>query len=233
MLNKILNRIFPIITKQKTYTEEYLNWLCFANAGMLNPGNIYLMKYAIDHLPSDDPIIEIGSFCGLSTNVISYFLKKRINKIFCVDKYIFEGAENGGYLGNSDISHSDYKSFVKKNFLRNISFFSTSKPYPIELFSDEFFERWSENTQITDLFGRSVQLGGRVSFCYVDGNHTYEYVKRDFNNIDRHLVSGGFILFDDSDDTNPFGLTKLMREINRDPRYRLVMKNPNYLFQKY
>ena len=164
---------------------------------------------------------------------LAIFSKKRINKIFCVDKYIFEGAENGGYLGNSDISHSDYKSFVKKNFLRNISFFSTSKPYPIELFSDEFFERWSENTQITDLFGRSVQLGGRVSFCYVDGNHTYEYVKRDFNNIDRHLVSGGFILFDDSDDTNPFGLTKLMREINRDPRYRLVMKNPNYLFQKY
>ena len=152
--------------------------------------------------------------------------------MFCSDKWIFEGAENGGYLGNSDISHSDYRSYVKESFTRNISLFSPNKPYPIELFSDEFFEKWSENSEMTDIFGRSVHLGGRVSFCYVDGNHTYEYTKRDFDNIDKYLVSGGFILFDDSDDSDPFGLTRLMKEINRDPKYHLVMRNPNYLFQK-
>ena len=235
-MNRISSLIFRALTYRtvKTYSDEYLDWLRFANAGMLHPGNIFAMKYAIDHLPSDDCVIEIGSFCGLSTNVISYFLRKsnKKNKMFCADKWIFENAENGGNLGSSDISHSDYRSYVKESFSRNINLFSPNKPYLIEQFSDEFFENWSQNVEMTDLFGRNVKLGGNVSFCYVDGNHTYEYTKRDFDNINKHLVSGGFILFDDSSDSDPFGLTKLMKEIKRNPEYRLVMKNPNYLFQK-
>jgi hypothetical protein len=43
---------------------------------------------------------------------------------------------------------------------------------------------------------------------------------------------GGFILFDDSSDKNPFGLTKLMKEIKAQKNYELVIKNPNYLFKK-
>ena len=60
----------------KKNEDEYLNWLRFANAGMLHPGNIHAMEYAIQNLPTNHPILEIGSFCGLSTNVISYLLQK-------------------------------------------------------------------------------------------------------------------------------------------------------------
>lgn len=100
------------------------------------------------------------------------------------------------------------------------------------MFSDDFFLKWAENAHVTDIFGRTVQLGGRISFSYIDGNHTYDYTKRYFENVDRYLVPGGFILFDDSSDIDQFGLTRLMQEIRKDSRYRLVMKNPNYLFQK-
>lgn len=201
---------------------------------MLHPGNIYAMKYAIDHLPGDEPVIEIGSFSGLSANVISYFLRKyhRTNKMFCSGKWIFEGAERGVYLGDRDILHSDYRTYVMENFKRNIDMFSPNKPYPIEMFSDDFFLKWAENAHMTYIFGRTVQLGGRISFSYIDGNHTYDYTKRDFENVDRYLVPGGFILFDDSSDIDQFGLTRLMQEIRKDSRYRLIMKNPNYSFQK-
>lgn len=62
--------------RRKTLKDEYLDWLCFANAGMLDPGNIYSMDIAVRNLPSGSPVVEIGSFCGLSSNVISYLLLK-------------------------------------------------------------------------------------------------------------------------------------------------------------
>ena len=235
-----MKSIFSVLIKirdrlsMKTVEDEYLTWLRFANAGMLNPGNVYAMKYAIENLPTNDPIVEIGSFCGLSTNVLSYFLRKyqRKNIIFCSDKWIFEGSEEGVNLGLSDISHAEYKPYVKETFMRNINFFSPNRPRPIELFSDEFFQKWKEQKEVIDVFNQSIILGGNISFSYIDGNHTYEFAKRDFENVNQHLVPGGFILFDDSSDSDPFGLTKLMREIKQRSDYSLVMKNPNYLFQK-
>ena len=229
----LLHKARSLITMKK-YNDEYLNWLRFANAGMLNPGNVYAMKHAIDRLPTNDPIVEIGSFCGLSTNVISYFLRmaEKKNIMFCSDRWIFEGAETAKNLGNSDILHSDYRTFIKESFIRNIKLFSPNLPYPIELFSDDFFEKWHESSQMIDVLGRPIKLGGKISFCYIDGNHTYEYAKRDFENVDKNLVAGGFILFDDSSDSDPFGLTKLMTEIKKRSDYKLIMKNPNYLFQK-
>ena len=219
----------------KTISDEYINWLTFANAGMLHKGNIYCMDYAIRNLPSDNPVLEIGSFCGLSTNVITYLLAKhnKSNQIISSDKWIFEGAENGGNLGLSNISHHDYREYVISSFKRNMELFSReNKPYTIEVFSDEFFELWDRGDKVKDIFDRDIQLGGKFSFCYIDGNHTYEYAKRDFENVNKNLDVGGYILFDDSSDADPFGLTRLMKEIKNNKDYKLVMKNPNYLFMK-
>ncbi|MCP9886994.1 class I SAM-dependent methyltransferase [Cyanobium sp. ATX 6A2] len=219
----------------KTISDEYINWLTFANAGMLTKGNIYAMRFAIENLPSGVPVVEIGSFCGLSANVISYLLKiaGKNNKIFCCDKWIFEGSENGPNLGNSQISHKDYRNFVKSSFIRNIEFFSPdNKPFAVEQTSDEFFLLWQKHAKANDIFGRTTILGGEIAFAYIDGNHTYEFAKRDFKNIDKSLELGGFILFDDSSDADPFGLSKLMKEIKHNSNYQVVMKNPNYLFKK-
>lgn len=74
--------------------------------------------------------------------------------------------------------------------------------------------------------------GGEISFSYIDGNHTYAFAKRDFENTDRVLVSGGFILFDDSSDDSTWEVNRLTREIAAGQRYELISKTPNYLFRK-
>lgn len=233
---RILNRIKNLNQKPvQTLEDEYLSWLSYASAGMLNPGNTFSMDYAIKHLPTNNPVIEIGSFCGLSTNVISYLLSKnnKHNKIITSDRWIFEGSQNGKTLGKSEISHSSYREFVMGTFKRNISFFSESNlPYPIEVFSDDFFELWKNNKLVSDLFNRELSLGGGISFAYIDGNHTYDYAKRDFENVSKYLDKGGFILFDDSSDNSQFGCAVLMKEVVKNPDFELVMKNPNYLFRK-
>ena len=216
-------------------SEGYIDWLCFANAGMLSKGNLYCFDFAIKHLPSQSPIVEVGSFCGLSTNILSYYLKEhgRRNSIISCDNWIFEEYEEGGHLGHSDISYPEYRAFVKETFARNVRMFSRSNlPYHIEATSDDFFKLWSSNEEAVDIFGRKIQLGGKISFCYIDGNHSYDFARRDFENTDRHLERGGFIFFDDSYDGSPFGCARLMKELIRSQSYDLVIKNPNYLFKK-
>jgi hypothetical protein len=104
-------------------------------------------------------------------------------------------------------------------------------PFTFEMVADELFDAWKSRRQSADVLGRTLDLGGPISFCYIDGNHTYEYAKRDFFNCDMFLETGGFILFDDST-LGEFSLHKLMPEIMALSRYRLVATNPYHLFQK-
>ena len=50
------------------------------------------MEYAIANMPERNPILEIGSFCGLSTTVLSYLLEKhsKTNAIYTCDKCCYE-----------------------------------------------------------------------------------------------------------------------------------------------
>lgn len=217
-------------------SNEFLEWVRFAVPGMLNQGNVDAMDYAIANMPPGEPVLEIGSFCGLSTVVLSYLLDKRSKTIplFTCDKWEFEGQELGAPLGDSpSVTHDAYRAYVKDTFRRTTQTFAGNRlPHTIECLSDEFFQRWFENQKTVDVFGRPVTLGGKISFCYIDGNHTYEFAKRDFENTDRVLVSGGFILFDDSADGSHWEVNQLTREITLGHEYELVSRNPNYLFRK-
>lgn len=216
--------------------NEYMNWLTFVNPGMLERGNAYCFNYAISHLPTDAPIVEIGSFCGLSTNMIAYLKEKQgvINPLITCDKWIFEGVEEQVMVGDSEsVPHSELRSFVRESFIRNTSFFSRrDRPYTVDALSDEFFAMWAENRKCRDVFGRDITLGGPISFCYVDGDHSYEAAKRDFGNLDRYLVPGGFVLFDDSANGESFGVCQLVKEVLVSGKYELVARAPNYFFKK-
>ena len=216
--------------------NEYLNWVRFAVPGMLCPGNVLAMEYAIANMPQGKPILEIGSFCGLSTVVLSYYLDKYSieSPFFSCDKWNFEGQTLGTQLGDSKtVTHDMYREYVKTTFLRSMNSFTPHRlPYTIECFADDFFCDWFDNVIKVDVFDRSIALGGKIGFCYIDGNHTYEFALRDFENTDRALVSGGFILFDDSADGSAWEVNRLTRRIASGSEYELISKTPNYLFRK-
>lgn len=210
-------------------------WLRLVNAGMLDVGNVTCFDHAIKNLPTDHPILEIGSFCGLSANVITYLKRKynRRNKLITSDKFTPEGGDGTGSIPGSSVNFSQLRAFIKESFIRNTEFFSSdASPCAIELFSDQFFSAWEKSEMRQDILGRDIQLGGPLSFVYIDGNHQYDFAKRDFHNADRFLDVGGFILFDDSADFSEWPVKRVVREVLTNPDYRLIMKNPNYLFQK-
>jgi hypothetical protein len=239
VLHYIAHRV--VLKQISTHTElqqdnEFLNWVRFAVPGMLDQKNICAMEYAIANMPLGKPLLEIGSFCGLSTIILSYLLDKYSKDIpiFTCDKWKFEGQQLEATLGDSQfVTHDIYRAFVKDTFLRSMRTFSGHRlPYTIECLSDDFFGMWHENKITVDVFDRPVTLGGKISFCYIDGNHTYEFAKRDFENADRLLVPRGFILFDDSADGSIWDVNQLTREIASGSHYELISRNPNYLFRK-
>lgn len=73
MIKKGLFYLFnkPIILK-----EQPLEKMKVIIPGWLEPGHLYCFDYAIKNLPDNNPIVEIGTFDGLSANTILYFLKK-------------------------------------------------------------------------------------------------------------------------------------------------------------
>ena len=83
-----------------------------------------------------------------------------------------------------------------------------------------------------DVFGRTIQLGGPVAFVYIDGNHAYDYVSKEFEVVDKFLLNGGYILFDDSFYGCGMGSEKFAQELMQNSNYQLVERNPNCLFQK-
>ena len=118
----ILLRKKQQLSQKQAKAHGFITWLMFANPGMLDNGNIYCFEYAIEHLPSNSPIVEIGSFCGLSTNLISFYLRKnnKSNKLITCDKWIFETADLNSTIGQSEISQTNYREFVKDSFMEQV-----------------------------------------------------------------------------------------------------------------
>jgi SAM-dependent methyltransferase len=235
--NMIIRNLYRLwhALKRRDISDEYVNWVYFANAGMLDRGNLYALDYALDHLPSQAPILEIGSFCGLSTNLITYYKQRHsvTNPLITCDKWEFENVSADGRLGNSTIQHVDYRHLVRESYLRNVRLFSGHDlPRTVEMTSDEFFAAWKQASPTTDVFGAPLQLGGPLSFCYIDGNHSYEYARRDFMNCHTYLAPGGFILFDDSADGSGWDVCQVVKEVKASRQYEVVLKNPNYLVRK-
>ena len=222
---------------RRVRSDEYIPWLCSVVGGFLGAdhGNVRAFDYAIRSMPDGGAIVEIGSFLGRSTNVLAYLAMKyrKDNPFFSCDPWMFEGTERpiGGFF---DAGCEAFRGYAKEVFRLNASLFSGErKPYAIEMSSSEFFQRWTDRAPVKDVFGRTVALGGPISFAYIDGAHTYEAAWQDFRGVDRHLLPGGFVLFDDSDDGGCFPkVNRLALEIAQDPSYAVVFKTPHYFFRK-
>lgn len=52
----------------------------------------------------------------------------------------------------------------------------------------------------------------------------YDFVVRNFQNIDKFLEIGGFILFDDSADGSGWDVCKVVAEVSHSGRYQLIKK---------
>jgi len=209
--------------------------------GMLHEGNIFLIDYAIQNMPNNGITFEIGVYGGLSTNLILHLLKKhhKSNQLFGCDSWIYEGYNDNlenketHIDGKKEIDRTDYMNYIKNSFIQATTLLhSNSLPFTCHLKSDDFFKNWNKKNEFQDVFKRTFSINESISFAYIDGDHSYEQTKKDFENVDSKLLKDGFVLIDDSSKNLQFGSAKYITKILKNPKYKLVLANPNYLFKK-
>lgn len=221
--------------RRSSIQDPFLDWLLFANAGMLVPGNVAAIRYALARIPSNTAIVEIGAFAGLSANVLGHIrdaLCPHINISNC-DPWSFEGAESPqSQIGTSTVTYQEYRDYVRSTYIQNVRRFSSRLPITVEATSIEFFDMWRAGADVDTVFGETASLGGSIGFCYIDGDHTYEAAKQDFLNCSDFLISGGFILFDDSSWTSNFGCRRAALEAAKTRNFKRIRSGPNVLLRR-
>lgn len=214
--------------------DPFVQYISYIIGGYLHPGNVPAFEYALSKMPAGGAVVEIGSFLGLSTNVLSYGLQKlqRDAPFFSCDPWRYgpEGLDVPQFSTDSP----QFDAWSRELFVQNSRLFSHDRlPHTIEATSESFFESWKEAATVNDVFGREAKLGGPIAFAYIDGNHSYEASRSDFGWVDHHLLPGGIILFDDSaDDSQSPGVRRTVAEVKRHSDYRLLFRSPNYCFLK-
>lgn len=115
---------------------------------MLAPGNVWSMDYAIRHLPSDHPLLEIGSFAGLSTKVICYLLPKhgRVNVLFTCDNWDVTGQQRTDRIAGSD---RDYTEAIRLDPRLVLAHYNRAIVY----------DRTGEKAKAQADYGRARELG--------------------------------------------------------------------------
>jgi hypothetical protein len=237
---KFINKIS---TKSDNIDDDFIKRLrsLVIGEGMLCDGNIKLIDFAIKNMPNEGSVLEIGSYGGLSTNLIAHLIKKhkKNNLLFNCDAWIYEGfhdhkdINDNNIDGRNDVSRAAYSVYMKQSFFNATKFLSNNNlPHSFNMFSISFFDKWDNNETLIDMFGNSATLGGSISFAYIDGGHSYEVAWQDFTNVSKYLSTGGYILLDDSADSMSFGSSKMMSEIKKNNAFKIIDKAPNYLIQK-
>lgn len=156
-------------------------------------GHIY---FAYDLVRNTNPecLVELGTYYGTS---ISSFLQgvkdsKLNTRVYAVDSW--EGDENAGFYGNYVYEHTS--ALVKK-------YYSSQN---VELMKMLF------NQAVTEFENESIDI------LHIDGLHTYDAVKEDYETWLPKMKKDGIILFHDTN-VPEYGVRRLWDEITQNSNY--------------
>ena len=167
--------------------------------------------------------LEIGTYMGRSAFAICSALRDlgHGGRLLCVDTF------------TSPVS----REYFERDFMRTMMHryppeiceeYSRYEKYPttLDLFSRVTMARYPFMRNHVDILvgdSRRVNLGERCfDFCLIDGDHTYEGVRADYEKVLPHLRRGGVIVFQDVSSHFP-GVHAFVEELEAAPEVRRVV----------
>jgi hypothetical protein len=164
--------------------------------GLLTPQEVtFLYRQAKE--TSSGCIVEIGSYHGRSTIALALGAQEGTKvPVYAVDPYVSFVGPLGGTFGPQD----------KVGLVHNL-LFTKAVPHVwlIQLPSVQAARGWQEP----------------IALLWIDGDHTYEGVKADFDSWSSFVVQGGMVAFHDSLDPR-FGVHRLIKEIIEKGDYKNI-----------
>lgn len=165
-------------------------------SGMQQDECLLLCQYASSI--TSGAIVEIGSFQGRSTVLLGLTSQHGHGvPVFAVDPHVEAVDVFGWTVGSDD------RAIFLQNLLR---FEVTDIVRPISLPSERSCKAWD----------------GEISILWIDGDHTYEATKIDFEGWSRFVPSGGLVLFHDVNDPE-IGPFQVIGEILEAGGYRELL----------
>jgi predicted O-methyltransferase YrrM len=158
-------------------------------------------------------VLEIGSYCGKSSTVLAEaLLTDHESKLYCVDVF----PELSDWYQNKDKSWS-FKTLIDDEYILGCQgatmwdapFQETVKPtyYKHSSLLEIFQENMLRNNhleKIVTIRGNSNKFDklnlnlSSFKLIYLDGDHGFEQVYQDLLNVEKYLMPGGFLCFDDA-----------------------------------
>ncbi len=202
-----LNEItVPVIDEIERMVKNVHGWLPLDQLYTL-----FQLAYLTADLQGD--IVEIGSWCGRSSIVLGMAAKLTGNThVYCIDLF----PEKKDWIQNSDDSYSfnvtingrkygayhqqtvwkePFEEQIAPLYEQNHSLFDIFKANITEHELNDIICPFKGNS---DGFVQSVPDDFKCKLAFIDGDHSYEAVCCDIENIKEYLVTGGWICFDDA-----------------------------------
>jgi len=193
---------------------------------------LYMLAWTTAELPGD--IVEVGSWCGRSAVALAAAAKASgRGMVHCIDlfpeKNDWKQNADGTYSFDMVIDGKRYGGYQEQTVWKEAFESQTGTIYEsyngvFDCFRETIAKRGMDDVVRPhrgdlDSFLTKLGSGFACRLAFLDGDHGYEAVCEDINNIDKYLVPGGWICFDDAF-TCYEGVSRAITE--------LIITNPGY-----
>jgi len=191
---------------------------------------LFMLAFSSANIPGD--ILELGSWCGRSAVPLGLAAKlSGRGKVYCVDLF----PEKNDWFQNEDGTYSFAVTIHGKNvsayeeqtvwaepFLRDIAPIYEQFSGTLDAFNHAIRANGLMNYVIAyradlEIFSQTISHDLALRLAFIDGDHSYKAVVKDIEIVERFLVPGGWICFDDAFSTYE-GVKKAIQE-------RIISKN--------
>jgi hypothetical protein len=174
---------------------------------------LFNLAYLTADLEGD--IVEIGSWCGRSAVVLGMAAKLAGNSnsnVHCVDLFPAKDSwwrnADGSYSFLVEIGGVTYSGYQEQTvwaepFERDILPLYAKNDSILEIFVQTVAKHQLQDVVQTHIgdstrFVSLMPKNFKCRLAFIDGDHGYKAVCRDIDNVERFLVGGGWICFDDA-----------------------------------
>jgi MMP 1-O-methyltransferase len=145
-----------------------------------------LSSYADHYAASGYPAVEIGTYTGISSVAIGMAYKKYGNVLYTIDHHKGNREHQKGERFFEEQYYDEKHDRVNTLFglIKNLEAAGLEETViPIISDSNTVAKKWDS----------------LISFLFIDGDHEYDQVKRDFVNWEKFLIGNGIIFIHDAD----------------------------------
>lgn len=173
-----------VMAEQLKGVEDFICWYPkFSDIfGYLDALEGYTLKLYAEKGPGAGEIVEIGSFMGKSTCWLAAGLKQRdaVEKVWAVDH--FRGSPEHQSNQSCECKELIDVGTTFQQFRHNLKSVNLEDfVVPLKGDSESVVKNWTEP----------------IRLLFIDGDHSYEAVEKDFKLWSRFVVPGGIIIFHD------------------------------------